>query len=47
MAKSTGGYCSFCGRSGRDVRLLINGINGSICDECAQQAYEMVKEKFA
>ena len=47
MAKSTGGYCSFCGRSGRDVRLLINGINGSICDDCVQQAYDMVKEKFA
>ena len=47
MAKSTGGYCSFCGRAGRDVRLLINGINGAICDDCAQQAYELVKEKFA
>ena len=47
MAKNTGGYCSFCGRSGHDVRLLINGINGSICDDCVQQAYEMVKEKFA
>ena len=25
--------------------LMINGISGAICDECAQQAYEIVKEQ--
>lgn len=35
--------CSFCGRSEKDVRLLITGINGYICENCAQQAYEIVK----
>ena len=37
-------YCSFCGRSEKDVKLLLTGINGHICDECANRAYEMVKE---
>ena len=45
MAKA-GDTCSFCGRSSRDVKLLINGINGAICDDCAAQAYEIVKEQF-
>ncbi len=45
MAKS-GNICTFCGRSSRDVRLLINGISGCICDECAKQAYEIVKEQL-
>ena len=45
MAK-TGGICAFCGRSSREVKLLINGISGAICDECAQQAYEIVKENL-
>lgn len=44
MAK-TGDYCTFCGRSGREVNMLINGISGAICDDCAQQAYEIVKEQ--
>ncbi len=45
MAKG-GDSCTFCGRTSRDVRLLINGINGAICDECATQAYEIVKEQI-
>lgn len=35
--------CSFCGRSDRDVKLLISGLNGFICESCAEQAYEIVK----
>ncbi len=34
--------CNFCGRSERQVKLLISGVNGYICDECAQQAYEVL-----
>ena len=37
--------CNFCGRSDREVKLLITGINGYICDECAQQAYQIVQEQ--
>ena len=36
--------CNFCGRSRSEVNLLISGLNGFICDECAQQAHQIVKE---
>lgn len=45
MAK-TGEKCTFCGRGSLEVNMLINGISGAICDECAEQAYEIVKEQI-
>ena len=42
MAKIT--KCSFCGRREGEVNLLIYGIDGYICDECAEQAMEIIKE---
>ncbi len=39
--------CSFCGRSDREVKLLITGISGYICEDCAQQAYQIVLEQQA
>ncbi|MCR4603390.1 MAG: ATP-dependent Clp protease ATP-binding subunit ClpX [Prevotella sp.] len=36
--------CNFCGRSEREVKLLITGINGYICETCAQQAYHILQE---
>ena len=44
MAKVTGETCAFCGKSHRAANLLIQGITGSICDECALQAYDIVQE---
>lgn len=38
--------CSFCGRSRKDVRLLISGLAGFICENCATQANEIVKEEI-
>lgn len=35
--------CSFCGRSDQEVKLLISGINGYICEDCAAQAYQIVQ----
>ena len=35
--------CSFCGRSDKDVRLLITGLTGYICEDCATQAYHIVQ----
>ncbi len=35
--------CNFCGRGENEVRLLITGLNGFICEDCAQQAYEIVR----
>ena len=44
MARSK---CSFCGRDDREVRMLISGLNGYICNECAEQAYRIVQENLA
>ena len=39
MAKKV---CNFCGRSENEVKLLITGLNGYICENCAEQAHEIV-----
>lgn len=38
--------CSFCGREKRDTNLLIAGISGHICDNCIEQAYDIVQEEL-
>ncbi len=43
MAKKTIRTCSFCGCSENEVRMLITGYSGFICDNCVNQAYEIVK----
>ena len=35
--------CSFCGRNESQVKLLISGLNGFICNDCVAQAYEILK----
>lgn len=37
-------HCSFCGRSSREVQLLMPGLDGCICNECAEQAHLLAKE---
>lgn len=39
--------CSFCGRSDKEVKLLISGMEGFICEECTCQAYQIVQENMA
>ena len=48
MGKKTdnGNKCSFCGRGEKDVNLLIGGIEGHICDSCAEQAHEIISENL-
>ncbi len=41
MKKKT---CSFCGRGEDQVRLLITGINGFICEDCAKQAFQIAEQ---
>ena len=36
--------CSFCGRTDKEVKLLITGINGYICENCTEQAYRILQE---
>lgn len=38
--------CSFCGRDKRDTNLLIAGITGHICDNCVNQAEQILKEEL-
>lgn len=38
--------CCFCGRGEREVKLLITGLNGYICENCAEQAYRIVQENL-
>ena len=33
--------CNFCGRTERQVKLLITGVDGCICEDCAVQAYQV------
>lgn len=40
MQKKT---CSFCGRNENEVKLLITGLNGFICEDCTQQAYQIIE----
>jgi ATP-dependent Clp protease ATP-binding subunit ClpX len=39
--------CSFCGRSDKEVKLLISGVSGYICEDCSCQAYQIVQESLA
>ena len=46
MAKQQRQYCSFCGRPDTEVGMLIAGISGYICNECAEQAHEIARESM-
>ncbi|MFM7728625.1 MAG: ClpX C4-type zinc finger protein, partial [Flavobacteriales bacterium] len=37
--------CSFCGRKKSEVSILIAGISGHICADCASQANQIVAEE--
>jgi ATP-dependent Clp protease ATP-binding subunit ClpX len=45
MAKETTLRCSMCGRDKKEAKILIAGINGHICDNCINQAYNLIKEE--
>ncbi|MBO5538722.1 MAG: ATP-dependent Clp protease ATP-binding subunit ClpX [Prevotella sp.] len=36
--------CNLCGRPETQVRMLITGVNGNICDDCTQQAFEILRQ---
>ncbi len=44
MAKNR--KCSFCGRSEKEVEMLIAGLEGFICNDCAKLANEVVSESL-
>ena len=45
MAKKK--VCSFCGRDESQVNLIISGLHGFICNDCAKQAYEIAESTGA
>lgn len=44
MPAKSNNHCSFCGRSEKEVGFLLAGVDGYICNECVEQAHEMVSE---
>ena len=47
MSKSATIHCSFCGRSRDEVKILIAGQEGHICENCIEHAHEIIdKELF-
>lgn len=47
MAKEPKKICNFCGRPENEVGFLIMGVGGvHICDECAEQAAQIVKDNI-
>ena len=39
--------CSFCGKTGDQVRKMISGPSGTyICDECVELCAELIEEEF-
>jgi len=38
-------YCSFCGKSQHDVKKLIAGPSGFICDECIELCNDIIREE--
>ncbi len=39
--------CSFCGRSKKEVDVLLAGYGGAhICNICVDQAYQIIREEF-
>ncbi len=45
MDKTKSLTCSFCGRSETEVKNLIRGIAGNICDDCIQMCHTIVDNK--
>lgn len=38
--------CSFCGRDQQDINVMVSGLDGHICDHCAEQAHQVVKQEL-
>ena len=38
--------CSFCGKRGDQVKRMLAGRNGYICDECIELCNEVLREEF-
>jgi len=39
-------HCSFCGRSRDEVKILIAGQEGHICENCVEHAREIIEQEL-
>ena len=47
MAKQQVLHCSFCGRSRDEVKILIAGQDGHICENCVEHAQEIISQELS
>lgn len=46
MAKQQSLHCSFCGRSRDEVKILIAGQEGHICENCVEHAQDIISQEL-
>ena len=46
MAKQQTLHCSFCGRNRDEVKILIAGQEGHICENCVEHAQEIIGQEM-
>ena len=46
MKKDNEPLCSFCGRKKKETQILISGIDGHICENCVNQAQQIIDEEL-
>ncbi|MBS4066013.1 MAG: AAA family ATPase, partial [Chitinophagaceae bacterium] len=46
MAKNNMLHCSFCGRNRDEVKILIAGQEGHICENCVEHAQEIIQQEL-
>lgn len=46
MAKQQPLHCSFCGRTRDEVKILIAGLEGHICENCVEHAQEIILQEL-
>lgn len=39
-------HCSFCGRTREEVKILIAGQEGHICENCVEHAREIIEQEL-
>ncbi|MCZ2224100.1 MAG: ATP-dependent Clp protease ATP-binding subunit ClpX [Chitinophagales bacterium] len=46
MAKQSHLHCSFCGRGRDEVKILIAGQEGHICEDCVEHAQDIISQEL-
>ena len=47
MSKQSHLHCSFCGRNRDEVKILIAGQEGHICENCVENAQEIIAQELS